>query len=145
MTSCVTLDNTSGRAQGVGSRQTGAPLPALWACGREPASIWDPYAQVSQCWQRSSASGDSRYYFITLIPPAEVTVPAGRHIFVDRHIPVFGHAAPISISQCMPTFGEVEAKMLNCEMEQLMHKHICWARCRGSNLWNKCKADSWWQ
>jgi len=35
----------------------------------------------------------------------------------------------------MPTFGDIEAKMLNCEMEQLMPEHICWARCRGSNLW----------
>lgn len=65
MVSCVTLDIISRYVQENGSRQRGAPPPVLWACGHEPAPIWDPYAQMSPCWQTSFASGRSRYYCVS--------------------------------------------------------------------------------
>lgn len=47
-----------------GWKQANRSYSVLWACGHEPAPIWDPYAQMSPCWQISSASGVSRYYLV---------------------------------------------------------------------------------
>lgn len=103
--SSVTLDNTSRCVQGVGSRQTGATLPELWGCGPEPASIWDPYAQVSPCWQRSSASGDSRYYLSD--SSSRSYCPSSKaHTHGQAHSCVLAIQLPfLYLSVCLPLVG----------------------------------------
>lgn len=73
-----------------GWKQANRSYSVLWACGHEPAPIWDPYAQMSPCWQISSASGVSRYYLVSLTPP-EVTAPVVSWIGTDAH-PCLGHS-----------------------------------------------------